>query len=91
VRKATRSIAAVLDLAAIGVEDAVIKIHRAGARRFDEQYLITAHTEAPIGEHAHLSHTERNRSGRGIDDDKVVAQSVHFGKFKMHFSSTGHD
>ena len=47
--EAARTVAALLDLAAVGVEDPVAEV-RVASRALDQQHLVAAHAEAAIGE-----------------------------------------
>jgi hypothetical protein len=49
-REAARAIAALLDLGAVGVEDAVVEIGSGQTRRLDQQDLIAADAETPVGQ-----------------------------------------
>ncbi len=48
--KTTRAIAALLDFAAIGIEDAIAKIDPCLIRGLDDQYLIGADAKMPVGQ-----------------------------------------
>ncbi len=50
--EAARPVATLLNLGAVGVEDAVMEVGSGQARRLDEQNLIAADAEAAIGEPA---------------------------------------
>src|SRR5262249_50307676 len=58
VEEAARAVSALLDLAAVRVEDAVAKIGIGSLRRFHEQDLIAPHAEVPVGELAQLLRVE---------------------------------
>ena len=76
--KAARAIAALADFAAIGIENPVAKI-RIGARGFfDQQYLVAANAEVPVGNVAQLRRAEMHSLTDRVKDDEVIAQAVHF-------------
>ena len=59
-RETAGAIAALFDLAAIGIEDPVIEFGIRVACRFDQQDLIAAHAEAPVGDGAQLGLVQDN-------------------------------
>ncbi len=77
--EAARPVAALLDLAAVRVEDAVAEIC-VPLRRLDHQDLVAADAEAPVSEAADIGGSERERRARCVDDDEIVAQSLHLGE-----------
>src|SRR6266446_1597766 len=52
--EAARAVAALLDLAAVGVEDAVAEVHAALLRPLDHQDLVCANAEVPVGDLSQL-------------------------------------
>src|SRR5690606_5986016 len=83
-RNAARTVAALLDLAAVRVEDPVSGVARAVVGERDEQKLVEADAEAAVRE---TPHDVRFRSGslpRPIDDHEVVAETVHFREADLH-------
>jgi hypothetical protein len=48
----------------------------------DDQNLIAADAESPIGERTDLRSRQRERRLGRIDDDEVVAESLHLGEFE---------
>jgi hypothetical protein len=52
--EAARAVAALLDLAAVGVDDAVAEVVGGVARLFHHQQLVAADAEMPVGEAPHL-------------------------------------
>ena len=82
--EATRTVAALLDLATVGVEDTVIKIGTGAARQLDLQNLIAADAETTVGELAQLRNAQSQRRARRIEHDKVIAQPVHLGEWQFH-------
>ena len=82
--KAARAIAALFDLAAIGIEDAVVELCIGVARSFDQQYLVAADTEPPVGEGAQLGFVEHHLLTGRVEHDEIVAQAMHFGEIQDH-------
>jgi len=76
-REATRSVAALFDLVAVGVEDAVAEIDARARRWLDEQDLVGAHTQGRSARRRHCSAREAHRLANAVDDDEVVAGAVH--------------
>jgi len=79
-RKAARAVAALLDLTTIGIEYAVTEIDIGARRTLDDQHLVAADTEAPVGQAPHLLGGQRHALVDGIDHDEVIAEAVHFGE-----------
>jgi hypothetical protein len=79
--EAACAVAALLDFAAIGVEDAVIKIGVRLTRTLDLQDLVTADPEMAVGKKTQLFGRKGQRMGERVQNDEVVAQSVHFSEF----------
>jgi len=73
-----------LDLAAVGVPDAIAEVIVRRGGRLDHQHLVAADAEVPVGQLAHLSGAKVDRLAHGIDDDEVVALPVHLGKSQFH-------
>ncbi len=83
-REATRAVAALLDLAAIGIDDAVAEINARLRRGSDDQDLISPDAEAPVGQKAELGGVEIQRPAGLVEHDKVVARALHLGETKLH-------
>ena len=75
--EAARAVAALLDLAAVGVEDPVAKVDVGARRPLDDEHLVAAHAKAAVGERADLARGEGERLDGRVDDDEVVAEPVH--------------
>jgi hypothetical protein len=82
--EAAGAIAALLDLATIGIEDAVAEIDTGLARLLDQQDLVTADTEMAVGQVNQLFRAEGNLLAHAVEDNEIVAQTVHFGEFEFH-------
>jgi hypothetical protein len=76
-----RAVAALLDFAAVGIEDAVAEIGVAAGGRFHQQYLVAADTEMAVGDEAQLCRRQFYFLGKGIEHHEIVAQAVHFSEF----------
>ena len=90
-RQAAHAVAALLDLAAVGVEDCGSSHRRPSAMlAVDEQQLIEADAAAPI---APSGVRPRARGGTCLlghgNDHEVVAEAVHFGESELHRSCEG--
>jgi hypothetical protein len=81
--KTAGSIAALLHLAPIGIEDAIIKIGCWRPRHSHQQQLITAHPKVTIGDSVNLFRLKFHTLGDTIDDYKVIAQTLHLGKSQL--------
>jgi hypothetical protein len=78
--KAARAIAALLHLAAIGIEYAVTEIRLWVRSIFHQQQLIAADTKVTICNTTDLLGIEADALIYSIKHDKVVTQALHFGK-----------
>ena len=78
--KAARTIAALADFAAVGIKNPVAKIRIRARSFFDQQYLIAANAEMAIRDMAQLRATEVDGLMDRVEDDEVIAQTVHFGE-----------
>jgi len=83
-RQATHAIAALLHLAAVGIEDAVVDLGAGAARRLDHQRLVEADTGVARGERAPLGGGRQPSVARRIENDEIVAEAVHFGELELH-------
>ncbi len=83
-RDTARSVAALLNLRAVRVEDSIE--HRRGrvARRLEEQRLIEADAGVAVGELAQLIACERGLPGGRIDHNEIVSEPVHLREFDAH-------
>ena len=82
-RETARAVAALLHLAAVGIEDAVEELGIRVTWRLDEQHLVTADAEAPVGDRADLRLVERDLLVDRVEHDEVVAQPVHLGELMI--------
>ena len=62
--EAARAVAALLDLAAVGVEDAVAEIGAGARGGLDQQDLVAADAEMAVGDPAHLLAAKVERDAR---------------------------
>jgi len=79
-----RAIAALLHFRAVGIEDAIEHVGAFAPRRQQYERLVETDAGAAIAELA-----ERGRIGHGaivgrLEDEKIVAQAVHFREGKQH-------
>ena len=82
--KAACAVAALLDLAAVSVENPVAKVDVVAARFFHDQYLIAAHAEMTVGQALQLWRAQVDPLRDAVKDDKIVAQTLHLGEFQAH-------
>ncbi len=79
--KAADAVAAHLDLAAVGVVDLHLEV---GALRWmNRQQLVGADAEAPVAEFFGERAQVARRAGAAIDENKIVAATVHLGKMQL--------
>ena len=83
-RKAARAIAALLDLAAVAVEDPIAEIGAGEFRPFDQQQLVEANAEVTIAKALDQRRVGRKGLVDPVDDHKVIAKAVHFGETQVH-------
>jgi hypothetical protein len=82
--EAARTVAAVFDLAAVGVEDPVAEIGVRHGGAFDQQDLVGAHAPVAIGQGAHTRRRQVDVLAHAVQDDEIVARAVHFGEVPDH-------
>jgi hypothetical protein len=82
--EAARAVAALLDLAAVGVEDPVDEVHVGAVGRLDQQHLVGAHAEVAIRERAPLRLGQRHALAHAVEHDEVVARALHLGEPQPH-------
>ena len=82
--KTAGAVAALFNLATIGIEDAITEIDTGLGRFFNEQDLVTADTEIPVSEITQLFRREVNLLAHAIENDEIVAQAMHLGKLELH-------
>ena len=82
--EAARAVAALLDLAAVGVVDHVFEIDSRRRRRPHRQHLVGADAEVPVRQEAVLARREAQRAARFIEHDEVVAGPLHLGETDAH-------
>ena len=79
-QKAACAVAALLDLAAIGVVDHVFKINTFAGRRPHRQDLVGTHAEVAVRQKAVLARRQIEALARLVKHDKIVARTLHLGK-----------
>ena len=82
----TSAVAALLDLAAVGIEDPVAEIDTRLAGRLDQQDLVATDPEIAVGEVAKLFRGKRNRLANAVENNEIIAQTMHLGEFELHFA-----
>ena len=78
--EAACAVAALLDLAAVGIEDAVAEIDIGRRGALDHQDLVAADAEVAVSEKACLGRRRHEVLIDGVEYDKVVAEAVHLGE-----------
>src|SRR2546427_713737 len=82
--EAARTVAALLDLAAVGVEDAVAEVGAGVARLVDNEDLVATDSQMSIRDLFQLLFIEIECRLGGIQDHEIVAGTLHLGKRKLH-------
>jgi hypothetical protein len=82
--KAACSVAALFNFTAVGIVNAVEELAVGLLRWFNDQQLIATDATMAIGETTHQFCIERDRLVDGINDDKVIAEAVHFAEVEEH-------
>src|SRR5882762_444825 len=82
--EAARAVAALLDLAAVGVEDAVAEVHAAPLRPLDHEDLVATDSQMSIRGLFQLLFIEIECRPGGIQDHEIVAGTLHLGTRKLH-------
>ena len=82
--EATGTVAALLHFTAIGIENAIAEIDARLRSGFHQQNLVAADAEMAIGQMTKLLRCQRQRLTNAIENDKVVAQSVHLRELEFH-------
>ena len=80
--KTARTVATLLHLTAIGVEDTVTKVDPGLLRALYQQELITTNTKMAVGNETNLFSREGDGLVNGIEYHEVVTQAVHFGEIQ---------
>ena len=81
---AARAVAALLDLDAVGVEDAVEDGRVRTPRRLENQRLVEADAGMSVGEAPQLLRRRQRGARRRIEHDEVVADAVHLREIDAH-------
>src|SRR5262249_4486658 len=82
--EAARAVAALLDLTAVGVPDAVAEIRVGALRSLDEKNLVAADAEVPVREPSRALRAYVKGSADAVEHDEVVARPLHLGEFEAH-------
>jgi hypothetical protein len=67
-----------LHLAAVSIENPVVKIRVWLPRPFHLKNLVASHSQVAVGEKPQLARVKVQRTGNGIQNHEVIAQSMHF-------------
>ena len=82
--EAASAVAALLDLAAVSVEDPVAEIDVGARWPLDQQDLVAADAEMTIGKAHDLGAVEVDALANAVEHHKIVAQSLHLGELETH-------
>src|SRR6185369_104836 len=82
--EAACAVAALLDLAAVGIHDAIAEVDVGLVAALDDEDLVRADAEAAIGQVAVLRGREGKGFARGVEHDEVVSGPLHLGKAQLH-------
>lgn len=77
-RCTTRAVTALLDFAAIGIKDEIVRSDVGGRTFGDPDQLVKANTRTPVTHCTNGSDSRWYGAGIGKYDDNVVAIAVHF-------------
>src|SRR5262245_59365730 len=89
--EAARAVAALLDLAAVGVPDAVSGVCVGSPRFLDQENLIAADAEMSVREPLRSLRGDFNRGADAVQDNEVVARSLHLGEFETQLRACTRD
>src|SRR5207249_7114292 len=78
--EAARTVAALLDLPAVGVEDPITKVDVGPARLLHQQDLIAADAEVPVRKPPDRGGPELDLLAHAVEHDEVVAEPLHLGE-----------
>jgi hypothetical protein len=82
--KASRTIAALLNLCTVGIKDAVAEIVARILWPFNNKDLVGAYPKMSIGDLPPINLFDVNRLADRIDDNKIVTCTLHFAKANHH-------
>ena len=73
-----------LDLATIGIEDAIAEVDIGPRRPLDHKDLVGADAEAAVRDSAPLFRCKADSLVDCIDHHEIISSAVHFCKFEFH-------
>ena len=88
--EAARAIAAVLDFAAIGIENSVAEVGLGVRGGIDQQDLIAANAKLAVGKGPGAFGGHVNRLAHSIEDHEIVAGAMHFCEVPDHVGIIAH-
>jgi hypothetical protein len=85
-RKATRTVATLLNLTTIRIEDSVHEVCLATGVLLDQQDLIRTHTETPVSQTLEALGVQqaRGKAPSPIKDHEIISRAMHFGERYLH-------
>ncbi len=84
--KTAYTIAALLNLRTICIKNTVFKICTWNIRRFNNQELVKTHTKVTICQALNSESIQISTLANQVYHHKIIAQAMHLGKFKQHYS-----
>jgi hypothetical protein len=81
---AAHAVAALAAARSVGIEDVVGERACRISRGFDRQQLVETDAGVTIAESGECRCVERERTRAAIDDDKIVADSMHLAEVQAH-------
>ena len=84
--KTARAIAALLDLAAVAVENPVAEIGVGQGGFFHQQQLVKTHAGVAVAQLANLRGAQAHALAHAVDHHEIVAQAMHLAEVQNHES-----
>ena len=78
--KAARPVAALTHFSAIRIKNPVAKVGIGTGGFFDQQNLVATYAEVTVGNMAQLRGRQIDLLIDRVEDDEIIAQSMHFGE-----------
>src|SRR5882672_9322514 len=89
--EAARTVAALLDLPAVGVPDAIAEIGAFSPWPLDQQHLVAADPEVAVGDPLCQPGRHFDGAAHPVQDDEVIARALHLAELQLqyHLASPG--
>src|SRR5262249_47589874 len=85
--EAARAVAALLDLTAVRVPDAVAEIRVRSLRFLHDQDLVAAYPEVAVGDAPRALRVDVDFAAEAVENDEVVARALHLGEFQAQLKT----